>query len=213
VIRVLIFAPSLTDGAGLERLLPAREVKIVARTSEIEGLPDLFADTEPDVVVIDASNEGSDETLEAIVDSGIVSDAAVVAILDNESITAKSAEALRKGVRAVLPSDITPDQLVAALRAATAGLVVLHPVEVTATFSTQATSSQALDELTEPLTPREREVLQMLASGLGNKQIAARLNISEHTAKFHVASILGKLGAGSRTEAVAVGIRRGLVLL
>ena len=53
----------------------------------------------------------------------------------------------------------------------------------------------------------------MLAAGLSNKEIAARLNISDHTVKFHVASILGKLGAGSRTEAVSLGIRRGLVLL
>jgi two-component system, NarL family, response regulator YdfI len=213
VIRVLIFAASPSGRADLERLAASRDVRIVARTSDIEGLPDLFADTEPDVVLVDISDEAPDDTLEAVLDSGLVSDAAVVAILDNESITAKSAEALRKGVRAVLPSDITSDQLVAALRAAAAGLVVLHPIEVTATFSTQASSSQALDDLTEPLTPREREVLQMLAGGLGNKQIAARLNISEHTAKFHVASILGKLGAGGRTEAVALGIRRGLVLL
>jgi DNA-binding NarL/FixJ family response regulator len=70
-----------------------------------------------------------------------------------------------------------------------------------------------LTELAEPLTRREREVIQMLASGLGNKEIAARLNISDHTVKFHVASILGKLGAASRTEAVSLGIRRGLVLL
>ena len=60
---------------------------------------------------------------------------------------------------------------------------------------------------------RENEVLQMLASGFANKTIAARLKISEHTVKFHVASILGKLGAGSRTEAVSLGIRRGLVML
>ncbi|MBZ5660269.1 MAG: LuxR C-terminal-related transcriptional regulator [Acidobacteriia bacterium] len=66
---------------------------------------------------------------------------------------------------------------------------------------------------TESLTPRESEVLQILASGLANKEIAARLAISEHTAKFHVASILGKVGAGSRTEAVSIGIRCGLVLL
>jgi len=70
-----------------------------------------------------------------------------------------------------------------------------------------------LDELVEPLTPRESEVLQMLASGLGNKEIAAKLGISDHTVKFHVASILGKLGASSRTEAVSLGIRGGLVLL
>lgn len=68
-------------------------------------------------------------------------------------------------------------------------------------------------ELAEPLTRREREVIQMLAGGLGNKEIASRLAISEHTVKFHVASILDKLGAGSRTEAVSLGIRRGIVLL
>jgi two-component system, NarL family, response regulator YdfI len=67
--------------------------------------------------------------------------------------------------------------------------------------------------LAEPLTPREIEVLRWLAEGLGNKEIAARLNISEHTAKFHVASIMGKLGATSRTEAVTLGIRHGLVMI
>jgi len=74
-------------------------------------------------------------------------------------------------------------------------------------------SSRSLADLAEELTPRESEVLQMLANGLANKEIAARLSISEHTVKFHVASILGKLGAGSRTEAVSLGIRRGIVLL
>jgi DNA-binding NarL/FixJ family response regulator len=65
----------------------------------------------------------------------------------------------------------------------------------------------------EPLTPRELEVLQLLAEGLANKMIAARLHISEHTAKFHVASIMMKLGAASRTEAVTQAARRGLLLL
>jgi len=89
----------------------------------------------------------------------------------------------------------------------------MHPVEVDAMFPAAQPASRRLAELAEPLTPRESEVLQMLASGLANKQIAAKLAISEHTVKFHVASILGKLGAGSRTEAVSLGIRRGLVLL
>ena len=65
----------------------------------------------------------------------------------------------------------------------------------------------------EPLTPREREVLELLAHGLSNRQIAERLGISEHTAKFHVAAISGKLGAASRTEAVSRGVRRGLITL
>lgn len=65
----------------------------------------------------------------------------------------------------------------------------------------------------EPLTPREREVLDRLADGFSNREIAARLDISEHTAKFHVASVLGKLGAANRADAVRRGIRRGLVSL
>jgi DNA-binding CsgD family transcriptional regulator len=65
----------------------------------------------------------------------------------------------------------------------------------------------------DPLTPREREVLHMLAAGLGNKEIGARLGISDHTAKFHVSQILAKLNAGSRAEAVSIAMRRGLVPL
>ena len=64
----------------------------------------------------------------------------------------------------------------------------------------------------EPLTARERDVLEMLAQGRGNREIAAQLRISEHTVKFHVASILGKLGAATRTEAVSIALRRGLIL-
>ncbi len=68
-------------------------------------------------------------------------------------------------------------------------------------------------ELRENLTAREREVLDMLAEGASNKAIAFQLNISEHTVKFHVASIFGKLDASTRTEAVTVALRRGLILL
>lgn len=75
----------------------------------------------------------------------------------------------------------------------------------------QSGQKQMDDSIGEALTPREFEVLRMLADGLGNKEIANRLGISDHTAKFHVAQILAKLGAGSRTEAVAIGMRRGLV--
>ncbi len=70
---------------------------------------------------------------------------------------------------------------------------------------------QVEEELSEEITPREIEVLRMLAEGLVNKDIAARLGISEHTVKFHISSILDKLGASTRTEAVILGIRRGLI--
>ena len=65
----------------------------------------------------------------------------------------------------------------------------------------------------EKLTDRELEVLELLAEGVGNREIAARLGVSEHTVKFHISSILGKLGAESRTEAVTLGVRKGLIVL
>ena len=69
------------------------------------------------------------------------------------------------------------------------------------------------DGFPEHLTPREREVLEMMSEGLSNKEIAAQLKISPHTVKFHISSILGKLGASSRTEATTIGLRRGLITI
>jgi DNA-binding NarL/FixJ family response regulator len=117
-----------------------------------------------------------------------------------------SQRALQSGVRAILPRDAAPEQIVAALHAVHAGLIAV-PAESTALVMHAA----AFEAEVEALTPREMEALEMLAEGLSNKQIAARLNISDHTAKFHVNSILSKLHAGTRTEAVMRGIRMGLV--
>ncbi len=111
----------------------------------------------------------------------------------------------RWGVHAILPRDAAVEQIVAALHAASAGLIAI-PLEAGAVMIPVAAESAV-----ENLTPREMETLEMLAEGLSNKQIAARLHISEHTAKFHVNSILGKLGAGTRTEAVMRGLRSGLL--
>ena len=213
MIRVFIVAPAALARSGLENLSGRRELKVVGNASTIDVLADQLADAEADVVLIDASGEQAASILEPLKSLEIASETAVVLLADWGSAEFVS-EALRIGIRAVLPLDVGPDQILAALQAAAAGLVVLHPVEVSQAFPA-ATSpvSQPVADLTEPLTRREREVLQMLASGLANKEIAARLNISEHTVKFHVASLLGKLGASGRTEAVALGIRRGLVLL
>jgi len=162
--------------------------------------------------LVDAAGEPPEAIVESLADSDLPVEIPTV-ILAEPGAPSVSAQALRAGIRAVLPIGLPADQLVAALQAAAAGLVVLHPAEAQAAFPVAAPASQTLAELPEPLTRREREVLQMLAAGLANKEIAARLNISDHTAKFHVAAILGKLGAATRTEAVALGIRRGLVLL
>jgi DNA-binding NarL/FixJ family response regulator len=118
-----------------------------------------------------------------------------------------SAEALRAGVRAVLPRELTAAEIVAAIEAAAAGLAVLYPRELEALLPAHATRP------VEALSPREVEVLGMMAEGVSNKEIAARMAISEHTVKFHVAQIMGKLGAGTRTEAVMVGVRTGLIMV
>ena len=114
----------------------------------------------------------------------------------------------------MLTGGIGGPEIQAAVQAAAAGLVTMEAPAVEALLNANgAASSQASQEPVEPLTPRELEVLQLLAAGLANKEIASRLKISDHTVKFHVASIMGKLGAESRTEAVTVGIRQGLILM
>jgi len=212
VIRAFIVAASPLARAGLENLLAARKMKVAGSDATVESLAGKLSDTAPDVVLVDSSGEAFEPLLDSLVSSGIAADFRVVILADAVS-TEALAEALRAGIHAVLPGDISPDQLAAALHAAASGLIVQFPEYAIAGLPKPSAASRVLEELAEPLTPREREVLQMLAGGLGNKEIAARMNISEHTVKFHVGSILGKLGAGSRTEAVSIGIRRGLVLL
>jgi len=108
------------------------------------------------------------------------------------------------GVRAALPLRATADELLGAVRAVHAGLFVLHPEALATARDTAAASAT-------PLTSREREILEMMADGAHNRTIAARLGISRHTVKFHVTSILTKLGAESRTEAVTLALRGGLL--
>jgi len=212
VIRVFIVAASPLIRAGLQSMLADSRVDILGSAADLESIAGQLLDGEPDVVLVEAGADTHEELLNTLLDTEIAREYPIV-VLSEQIKTAWLCDALRAGVRAVLPREVTPEQLRSALEAAAAGLVVVHPSEVNAVLPATVGSSAPVDELLEPLTRREREVLQMLAEGLANKEIAARLAISDHTVKFHVASILGKLGASTRTEAVSVGIRRGLVLL
>jgi len=123
---------------------------------------------------------------------------------------------LNLNVRAwgLLPADANEDELAAAVLAAAEGLWVGAPALVEGWMRSRK-GGESLDEdpLPEPLTSREKEVLQHMAEGLANKQIALALGISEHTVKFHLSALYAKLGAGSRTEAVKRGIELGLISL
>lgn len=108
---------------------------------------------------------------------------------------------------AILPLGATPAQIRAAAQALAVGLhvsesILESPPDPDSEFAFQ-----------EPLTERELEILNLLAEGFSNPEIAKRLTISRNTVKFHVSSIIGKLGAGSRTEAVTIGLRRGLIII
>ena len=212
MIRVFIVAASPLARGGLENLLATLGASVVGRSASLGSLFETIVDGEPDAVLVDASGDNSETLLDALVSSNLATETTVI-LLRDQPRPGWTTEALRAGVRAILPAELSPEQLAAALEAAMAGLVVVHPSEIAAALPAASAAWPPPAELAEPLTPREREVLEMLASGLVNKEIAAKLSISEHTVKFHVASILGKLGAATRTEAVSLGFRRGLVLL
>jgi DNA-binding NarL/FixJ family response regulator len=126
-------------------------------------------------------------------------------LLAEEPGAAMMREAARMRIYSVLPAEITTPQLVAALAATVAGFAVTLP---------QPTAGPAeVPPGTEDLTTREVEVLRLMARGHRNKQVAALLNISQHTAKYHVSAVMAKLGARTRTEAVTIGVMRGLVAI
>jgi DNA-binding NarL/FixJ family response regulator len=167
------------------------------------------------IVAVDAQGEAGFDSFDW--EAGGWNAAGVPVILLVENLARRIWEALPSGVRAVLPRNVTAAELMGAIEAVAAGLYVFHPSDVDSPLMLRPREAEAsadlAEPLVEPLTPREIEVLQLLSEGLGNKEIASRLNISEHTAKFHVASIMGKLGAASRTEAVTLGIRHGLLMI
>jgi len=119
-----------------------------------------------------------------------------------------ASQLLQAGISAILPIEIDSVQFRAALQAVRSGMQVVHP-----SFLHEKHRSSTQRGSPEELTDREQQVLTMMADGLGNKEIAGRLGISTHTVKFHISSILGKLGAASRTEAVSIGMRTGRVLI
>jgi DNA-binding NarL/FixJ family response regulator len=129
----------------------------------------------------------------------------IVALSDHPSrLWTSTSRAL--GLRAALPLHATPEELSGAVRAVHAGLLAIHPEALAAPVVAAMPRASGL-----ALTSREREILELIAEGANNRRIAGRLTISRHTVKFHVASILAKLGAGSRTEAVTLALRAGLL--
>ncbi|HEY4764761.1 MAG TPA: response regulator transcription factor [Candidatus Sulfotelmatobacter sp.] len=204
-IRVAVAATSAVRRVGLESIVRSHlDFQLAGSFGSVANLVSFSHGTELDVIVID-SDSLLDLLHEPISDTAIV---LLTAVSDARSIS----RLLRNRVRAVLSRESDPDDVISAIYAAHDGLVLLSAPaaeSLAAVYDDQALEVE--DELSEEITSRETDVLRLLAEGLVNKDIATRLRISEHTVKFHISSILDKLGASTRTEAVARGIRRGLI--
>jgi two-component system, NarL family, response regulator YdfI len=205
-IRIAVMAISAVRRAKLESIVRGHaEFELAGSFGALATLMSFARSTELDVMVID-----SDLIHDLLVQP--TSDGAIVLLTEEVSHARSISRLLRSGVRAILSRESDPDDVLSAIYAAYNGLVLLsRPIaeSVAAVYSDQ--SPEVEDELPEEITSRETEVLGMLAEGFVNKEIAARLGISEHTVKFHISSILDKLDASTRTEAVTLGIRRGLI--
>jgi two-component system, NarL family, response regulator YdfI len=191
--------------AGLESIVRGHaDFYLAGSFGAVASLVSFARSTELDVMVID-----SDLIRDLLLDPA--PDAAVV-LLTEVSDARSISLLLRSGVRAILSRESDPDDVLSAIYAAYDGLVLLSAPaaeSLAAIYGDQPLEDKP--EFSEEITSRETEVLRMLAQGLANKDIAAGLGISEHTVKFHISSILEKLGASTRTEAVTLGIRRGLI--
>jgi two-component system, NarL family, nitrate/nitrite response regulator NarL len=201
-LRVLVVSDDPLARTGLALLLRGSEGLTLAGQV---GVDDDWPEPGPDVAVWDLGI-GLRLGLERLRAASPLAPPAVAIVADEVD----AREALAAGARAVLPRDAGGESLTAAIRAAVQGLVVLDE-----SFAAGLLREAPLPapDLVESLTPREVEVLQLLSQGLPNKGIAQRLGISDHTVKFHVNAILGKLGVQSRGEAIVQAVRLGLVTL
>ena len=193
MIPVHVVAPSAVLRAGLEAVICSSGVLALGDATSSD-------------VILSAPAQLSEDTVTQMANYAVP-----VVVLADLPEAPLLAAALRGNIRGILSPEATAEEIVAAVTSAASGLVTLQPAALELLSQTSRPSSDTV--LEDPLTPRELEVLAMLAEGLSNKLLAYRLGISEHTVKFHVTSILTKLQAGSRTDAVMQGIRRGLIMM
>lgn len=202
-INVLIVASNPITRMGVAALLAGGTgITVVGQTGGGIGIADEIDLYRPDVLIWDWGWDSETDRLRDVRDG-----LPVLALLNSGT---QATDAWAAGARGLLLHDTDVEAMVAAVGALHNGLVVIEPAVAE---SLLPAASHSLDAPLEALTAREMEVLQLVAEGLPNKTIAARLNITDHTVKFHVNAIMSKLGVQSRTEAVVRATRLGLIIL
>ncbi len=215
-LRVFMVADASTRRAHLAGVI-SRAWRGVHVISDSQISPERFTASKSNILVADLDTPASAAAMIDFLQGAPAATGSVALIDDPDPAWVRST--LRASIHAIIGRDTNIEDMQLALQAADAGFVLLHPTSVHGLLQSDAVAEidelsgegMAHENMLEDLTSRESEVLRLVSMGLGNKEIAVRLEISEHTAKFHISSILSKLHAGSRTEAVSLGIRKGLI--
>lgn len=206
-IKVLVADDHPMLREGLVAVLgtnPAFEV--IGEAKDGEETVRLAESLEPDVILLDLEMPGMDglEVLKTLREAGSSTQAVVFTAYDTDE---RIMGALRAGARGYLLKGASRQEIFSAIHTVHAGGSLLQPV-----VTNRLLDRMQIPEI-EDLTPREHEVLNLLADGLSNREVSERLFVTERTAKFHVSSILAKLGAANRTEAVTTAAQHGLIRL
>ena len=208
-IRILVADDHPMLREGLVAVLATQpDFEVVGEASDGAEAVRLAETLHPDVILLDLEMPGTDgvAALEDLRDAGSEARAVVFTAYDTDE---RILGALRAGARGYLLKGASRAEIFSAIRTVHAGGSLLQP-DVTARLLAHIGRNDE-GARADQLTPRELEVLGLISQGLQNSEIAAQLFVTERTVKFHVSSILAKLGADNRTEAVAVAARRGLI--
>jgi len=213
-IRVVVADDQALVRTGFRMILTADGIDVVAEASTGNEAIDAVRRTRPDVVLMDIRMPGLDgleATRRILAADG---DAPRVLMLTTFDLDEYVYAALAAGASGFLLKDVSPEQLTAAVRLVRSGDALLAPSitrRLVERFAGRGQEESVVHRDLAALTPREREVLQMLARGLSNAELAAAFQLSEATVKTHVARILGKLQLRDRVQAVVVAYETGLV--
>jgi len=212
LIRAVLADDHEVVRVGLRSLLAlAGDIELVAEAASGEETVEAVARTKPDVLLLDMRMPGGDGVfvLRALAARGVRTATLVLTTFDDDEATLAAIEA---GARGYLLKDVTLERLHAAVRTLAAGGTMLAPgvtEETRRRVATKAPPDESSTGYDEAITARERQILQLLAGGYSNREIAAALHVAEGTVKNHVSNILAKMGVRDRTRAVLKAAARG----
>lgn len=212
MIRVYLIAQAIAIRAGLNALLADDQRIDIIGEASIPADED-FKQIESDVVIWSPASISNYDTLISDLMNIPICETAGLLLIHDEPKVIEALSKLKVRAWGMLSPEFSQAELLAAIVAINEGLIVANPIWMQYLSAGRVLKRYEDSEMIEALTGREVEILQLLALGLTNKQIALRLGISSHTVKFHISSIFTKMGTTNRTETVQLGLTKGLIVL